>query len=140
MAKSPLHRLNERTQQKGSLAVQALGSNLAAMAAAAAANRGKLKAERPDLGGLAAMAAAAAAKREQKMAMSSNADTAMTKGGSKEVVGNQSPDKGGMLGRLDLGGLASMAAMVANKREQKKTGDQGSEATTAEQEPSLASR
>ena len=113
MAKSPLHRLNERTQQKGSLAVQALGSNLAAMAAAAAANRGKLKAERPDLVGLDVMAAA---KREQKMAMSSNADTAMTKGGSKEVVvGNQSPDKGRMVGRLDLGGLACMAAMVANK-------------------------
>ena len=124
---------------EGELGRSVIG-NLAAMAAAAAANRGKLKAERPDLGGLAAMAAAAAAKREQKMAMSSNADTAMTKGGSKEVVGNQSPDKGGMLGRLDLGGLASMAAMVANKREQKKAGDQGSETTAAEQEPSLAGR
>ena len=73
------------------------------MAAAAAANR-----ERPDLVGLAVMAAA---KHEQKMAMSSNADTAMTKGGSKEVVGNQSPEKGWMLGRLDLGGLACMAVM-----------------------------
>jgi hypothetical protein len=103
--------------------------NLAAMAAASAAKRGKGKVERLDLGGLAAMAAAAASKREHKMTIPTNADLGLTKGGTTEVLRDQSPDNGGHLsrvaadvvgerGRPDLSGLAAMAARAASKRQQ----------------------
>jgi hypothetical protein len=81
---------------------------LAAMAAAAAAKRGKNKKnETPNIGNLAAMAAKAASKRERKNVESSNVNAATSSDSQNAPI----------VKPANMGGIAAMAAAAAAKRE-----------------------